>query len=50
MAGRVQLKQTVNLYQGSNTINVALPSGVATGMYVLEVSTNKNFTGKFIKQ
>jgi len=44
------LKQTVNLYQGSNIMNIPLPSGAATGMYILEVSTNKNFTGKFIKQ
>jgi hypothetical protein len=50
MAGRVQVRQKMNLYQGSNLISIPLPSVLGTGMYVLELSTDKNFTAKFIKQ
>ena len=50
MAGRVQVRQKMNLYQGSNLISIPLASVLGKGMYVLELSTDKNFTAKFIKQ
>jgi len=50
LSGRVQIRQKINLYQGANLISIPLASVLGNGMYVLQLSTDKNFTAKFIKQ
>jgi len=51
MSGRMQMNQKVNVYQGSNLINLALASTFKTGMYAVEVSNGaERLTSKFVKQ
>jgi hypothetical protein len=51
LAGRMQMNQKTNVYQGSNFINLALNSALKTGMYVVEAkNASESQTGKFIKQ
>jgi len=49
--GRMQMNQKVNVYQGTNLINLPLISAFPTGMYVVEVSNGyERLTSKFVKQ
>jgi len=51
MSGRMQMNQKVNVYQGSNIINLALTSTFKIGMYAVEVSNGaERLTSKFVKQ
>ena len=51
LSGRMQINQKVNVYQGTNLINLPLPSAFTTGMYVVEVSNgSERLTSKFVKQ
>ena len=51
LAGRMQLNQKINVYQGGNFINLPLSSTFKTGMYAVEVSTgSQRQIAKFVKQ
>jgi hypothetical protein len=51
MAGRLQMDQKINVYQGSNLVSLPLSSTFKTGMYAVEVYTGSNReTVKFVKQ
>jgi hypothetical protein len=51
MTGRVQVKQNITAYQGSNLISLPLTASFSKGIYVVELSTgSERFIGKFIKQ
>jgi len=51
MLGRVQLKKTLNIYEGNNTMNLTLPSAWQKGIYIAEVIRGGDrYTAKFIKQ
>src|SRR6476620_10660995 len=51
LAGRMQMNQKANVYQGSNFIDVALSSAFKTGIYAVEVSNaSESQTAKFVKQ
>ncbi|HET9824345.1 MAG TPA: T9SS type A sorting domain-containing protein [Chitinophagaceae bacterium] len=51
MAGRLQIDQKINVYQGSNLISLQLSSTFKTGMYAVEVSTGSDRqAAKFVKQ
>ena len=51
LAGRLQMAQKLNLYQGSNLISLQLGSAFATGMYAVQVNNgSEKQTAKFIKQ
>lgn len=51
LSGRMQMNEKVNVYQGSNLINLPLPSSFTTGMYAVEVSNGLgSLTAKFVKQ
>jgi hypothetical protein len=51
MAGRLQIDQKINVYQGSNLVSLPLSSTFNTGMYAVEVNVpSDRETAKFIKQ
>jgi hypothetical protein len=51
LAGRIQMNQKVNVYQGANLINLPLASAFKTGMYAVEVINGaERLTSKFVKQ
>jgi hypothetical protein len=51
LAGRMQMNQKTNVYQGSNFINLTLSSAFKTGMYSVEVRNASEIkTAKFVKQ
>ena len=51
LAGRMQMNQKTNVYQGSNFISFTLSSAFTTGMYTVEVSNaSERQTAKFVKQ
>jgi hypothetical protein len=51
LAGRMQLNQKINVYQGGNLINLPLSSAFKTGMYAIEVSNgSERQIAKFLKQ
>jgi hypothetical protein len=51
LSGRMQMNQKVNVYQGTNLINLPLASAFKTGMYAVEVSNgSERLTSKFVKQ
>ena len=51
MAGRLQMDQKMNVYQGSNLVSLPLSSTFKTGMYAVEVYTSSDReTAKFVKQ
>jgi hypothetical protein len=51
MAGRLQMDEKMNAYQGGNLINVPLNSAFKTGMYAVELSNaSERQTAKFVKQ
>jgi type IX secretion system substrate protein len=51
MAGRLQMDQKINMYQGSNLVSLPLSSTFKTGMYAVEVYAGSDReTVKFIKQ
>ena len=51
LSGRVQINQKINVYQGSNLINLPLTSAFKTGMYAVEVSNgSERLVSKFVKQ
>jgi hypothetical protein len=51
MNGRLQMLKKMNIYQGSNVINLPLGNLIMTGMYVLEVNDGSAIqTAKFIRQ
>jgi len=51
MAGRLQMDQKINVYQGSNLVSLQLSSTFKTGMYAVEVySGSDRETAKFVKQ
>jgi hypothetical protein len=51
LAGRVQMNQKVNVYQGSNLISLPLTSVLKTGLYAVEVSNGaERLSSKFVKQ
>ena len=51
LAGRMQMDQKANVYQGSNFISLTLSSAFKTGMYAVEVSDAlERQTAKFVKQ
>jgi len=51
LAGRMQMKQKTNVYQGTNFISLALNSAFTIGTYVVEVrNASERQTAKFVKQ
>ena len=51
LAGRMQMSQKTNVYQGSNVISLTLNSALKTGAYVVEVSNaSERQAAKFVKQ
>ena len=51
MAGRLQMDEKINVYQGSNLVSLPLSSTFKTGMYAVEVYTGSDReTTKFVKQ
>jgi hypothetical protein len=51
LAGRMQMNQKANVYQGSNFIDLALSSAFKTGIYAVGVSNaSGSQTAKFVKQ
>ena len=51
LSGRIQLNQKINVYQGSNLINLPLISALKTGLYAVEVSNgSEKLAAKFVKQ
>ena len=51
LAGRMQMDQKTNVYQGNNFINLALSPAFKTGIYAVEVSnSSQSQTAKFVKQ
>jgi hypothetical protein len=51
MAGRMQMNQRTNVYQGSNAISLTLNSALKTGAYVVEVrNASESQAAKFVKQ
>jgi len=51
MNGRLQISHKLNVYQGSNVINIPLSSQFNNGMYVVEVNNGSTVqTAKFIRQ
>jgi hypothetical protein len=51
MQGRVQIKQTLNGFQGSNMVSFPLISAFPAGTYVVKVSMGaETLTSKFVKQ
>jgi len=51
LSGRMQLNQKINVYQGSNLINLPLTSTFKTGFYAVEVSNGlEKLSAKFVKQ
>jgi hypothetical protein len=51
LAGRLQMNQKINVYQGSNLISLQLGSAFKTGMYAVDVNTgSERETAKFVKQ
>jgi hypothetical protein len=51
MLGRVRVKQVINSNEGSNLVNVLLPSALEPGVYVAEINAGtEHFTAKFIRQ
>jgi len=51
LAGRMQMNQKTNVYQGSNLISLTLNSAFRTGAYVVEVrNASERQTAKFVKQ
>ena len=51
LSGRIQMNQKMNVYQGSNLINLPLTSSFKTGMYAVEVFNGSEKLGaKFVKQ
>jgi hypothetical protein len=51
LTGRIQLQQTITNKEGLNLSSILLPSGLAPGMYILDiVSGSSHQTAKFIKQ
>ncbi len=51
LAGRLQMNQRMNVYQGSNLISLQLGSSFKTGMYAVEVNTgSERQIVKFVKQ
>lgn len=51
MAGRLQMDQKINVYQGGNVLSLQLSSAFKTGMYAVEVYAGSDReTAKFVKQ
>ena len=51
MAGRLQMDQKINVYQGGNVVSLPLNATFKTGMYAVEVYTGTDReTAKFVKQ
>jgi len=51
MAGRLQIDEKINVYQGSNLVSLPLSSTFKTGMYAVEVfASSDRETVKFVKQ
>lgn len=51
MAGRLQMNQAMNVYQGSNLIDLPLSSAFKTGIYAVEMTNGSEIqTAKFVKQ
>lgn len=51
LSGRMQMNQKINVYQGSNLINLPLTSAFKTGFYAVEVCNGSEKLGaKFVKQ
>jgi len=51
MAGRLQMDQKINVYQGSNLVSLPLSSTFKSGMYAVEVNAGSDReTVKFVKQ
>jgi hypothetical protein len=51
LSGRMQISEKVNVYQGTNLINLPLASALTTGVYAVEVSNGlERLASKFVKQ
>ena len=51
MMGRIRVKQVINSMEGTNLINVLMPSALEPGAYVAEIiAGTEHFTAKFIRQ
>jgi len=51
MAGRMQMTQKANVYQGENLVSLPLSSSFRTGLYAVEVNNgNERQSAKFMKQ
>jgi Secretion system C-terminal sorting domain len=51
LLGKIRMVQPMNLYQGSNLLNLSLPSSLTTGLYIVEVANKiERYSAKFIKQ
>src|SRR5436190_2478997 len=52
LAGRIQMNQKINVYQGNNLVNLPLNSTLQMGMYAIEVIGNGSGrqVAKFVKQ
>lgn len=51
LTGKILVNQKISSFKGNNLITIPLSSGLAPGMYVLEINTDRlNQTAKFVKQ
>jgi len=51
LAGRMQMNQKTNVYQGNNFISLTLSSAFKTGIYAVEIiNASESQTAKFVKQ
>jgi len=51
LLGKIRMVQPMNLYQGSNLLNLSLPSSLTTGLYIVEVANRtERYSAQFIKQ
>ena len=51
LAGRMQMTQKANVYQGENLVSLPLSSSLRSGMYAVEVNNgNERQSAKFLKQ
>jgi hypothetical protein len=51
ITGRIWIRQSFNIYEGSNLLSLPLPSSFSTGIYIVELANaTEHYSVKFMKQ
>jgi hypothetical protein len=51
LLGKIRMVQPMNLYKGSNLLNLSLSSSITAGLYIVELANKaERYSAKFIKQ